>query len=47
VRDLYRILSLLGDVKAARRGPGAYGRRYIRKQANRHGNRWLRRLLKP
>lgn len=43
----YRWLSLLGDAKAARRGPGAYARRYVRKRANRSFNRALRQLLKP
>lgn len=46
-RDAYRVLSLLGDVKAARRGPGAYTLRRVRSHANRVFNRFLRRLVKP
>lgn len=47
MRALYRILSLLGDAKAAGRGPGALGRRILRKRAHRSFGRALRRLLKP
>lgn len=46
-RKGYRVLSLWGDVKAARRSPGSYARRQVRKRANRVFNRWLRRVLKP
>jgi len=47
LRAFYRALSLAGSVKAARRGPGALGRRYVRMQANRVGNKALRRIVKP
>jgi hypothetical protein len=47
VRTLYRLLSAWGDLRAARRGPGANVRRYGRKRANRTFNRALRRWLRP
>lgn len=47
MRALYRILSLLGTLKAARRGPGALVRRKVRQRANRSFNRALRRVVKP
>lgn len=47
MRALYRLLSALGDVKSASRGPAPYARRVARKQANKQFNRLLRRLLKP
>jgi hypothetical protein len=47
VRSLYRLLSLLGSVKAASRGPGPLARRVARQHANRHFNRALRRVLRP
>jgi len=47
MRWLYRLLSFGGDIKAARRGPGAFSRRVIRKRANRGFNRWLRKRVKP
>jgi len=47
VRWLYKALSLLGDLKAARRGPGALLRRQGRKEAHRRFGRVLRRILKP
>jgi hypothetical protein len=48
VRRLYRWLSALGDVKAASRGPGAYGRRWFRRKAHKglaktlRQSRWTR-----
>ena len=47
MRWLYKALSLLGDLKAARRGPGALLRRQSRKEAHRRFGRVLRRILKP
>lgn len=47
MRTFYRLLSILGDLKAASRGPDAYLRRLLRKQANRHFNRTLRKVLRP
>jgi hypothetical protein len=44
---LYKILSLLGDVKSASRSPEALARRQVRKQANKTFNRLLRKALKP
>jgi len=44
--DLYRTARVMGDVQAAMRGPGAYGRRRVRKVAYRSTNRGLYRLLK-
>ena len=43
MRTVYKLLSIWGDLRAARRGPGPYARRQGRKRANRIGNRWLRR----
>jgi len=47
MRSGYKLLSLLGDVKAATRGPGALLRRWARKRANRTTGRLSRRILKP
>lgn len=47
MRVFYKVLSLLGDVKAASRGPAPLARRVARKEANRVFNRWLRKTLKP
>lgn len=47
LRSLYRVLSLAGDVKAASRGPGAFGRRYVRRAAHRTLARVLRKVVKP
>lgn len=47
MRAIYRVLSILGDAKAATRGPAPLARRLARKEANRLFNRWLRRTLKP
>jgi hypothetical protein len=47
MRYLYRLLSIAGTFKAARRGPGSLGRRQGRRVANRHFNRLLRKVLKP
>jgi hypothetical protein len=46
-RSVYRVLSILGDVKAARRGPDALGRRMVRRQAHKTLASWLRKVLKP
>ncbi len=35
MRELYRLLSFLGNVKAASRGPGAYARRRVRQAGHR------------
>lgn len=47
MRELYRLLSVLGSIKAASRGPAPLARRVVRQQANRHGNRILRKIFKP
>lgn len=47
MRSLYRLLSIAGDVKAASRGPGAFGRRYARRVAHRSLARALRKVLAP
>ncbi len=44
-RGLYRMGSLLGDLRAASRGPLALGRRLLRKSAYRSTGRLLRKLL--
>jgi hypothetical protein len=44
---LYKLLSVLGTLKAASRGPGALGRRVARQQANKQFNRALRKVVKP
>ncbi len=44
-RGLYRMGSLLGDLRAAGRGPLALGRRLVRKSAYRSTGRLLRKLL--
>jgi hypothetical protein len=46
-RRAYRVLSILGDIKASRRGPDALGRRIVRRHAHRGLARVLRRVLKP
>jgi hypothetical protein len=43
----YKLLSLWGDIKAARRGPVALARRQARKEAHRGLARVLRRFLRP
>lgn len=47
MRAAYRLLSLLGTAKTARRGPGALLRRELRRRANRAFNRELRRVVRP
>jgi hypothetical protein len=42
IRALFRLLRILGDAKAASRGPGAYGRRVTRRQAHRALARGMR-----
>jgi len=46
-RSAYRLLSVLGDLKAARRGPDAIGRRMVRRHAHKTLASWLRKMLKP
>jgi hypothetical protein len=43
----YKLLSILGNLRAARRGPGALVRRQARKEARRGLARILRRILRP
>jgi hypothetical protein len=43
LRTLFRILRLVGDAKAAARGPGALGRRVVRRRAHRTLARVMRR----
>ncbi len=45
--NLYRLLSLWGTAKTARRGPGPLARRIVRQQANKRFNRALRKVVKP
>ncbi len=47
MRGFYRLLSRLGDVKAALRGPGPLARRHIRKAAHRETGRVLRKVVRP
>lgn len=47
MRLLYKALSVLGDLRAARRGPGALLRRQARKEAHKRFGRVLRRILRP
>ena len=47
VRQLYRLLSAWGDLRAARRGPGALARRHARRAAHRGLSRALRKVLRP
>lgn len=47
MRSIYRFLSILGDVKAASRGPGSLARRKVRSRATRSFSRGLRGVLKP
>lgn len=48
MKALYRLLSLLGDVRAASRGPGSYVRRKVRSKAHKtlakatRRNRWTK-----
>lgn len=44
MRVLYRLLRAWGDLRAARRGPDAYGKRMVRRSAHRTLARMLRRL---
>lgn len=44
--QLYRAARDLGDIEAASRGPGALGRRVVRRRVYRTTNRWTRRLLR-
>jgi hypothetical protein len=47
MRSLYRILSILGDVKTASRGPGPFVRRKVRSRATREFSRGLRKVIRP
>ena len=47
MRRGYRLLSILGDLRAARRGPGALVRRQARKEAHKRFSVVLRRVLRP
>ena len=42
MKPLYRLLAVVGDVRAASRGPAALGRRYLRKRSHRSLARLLR-----
>ena len=44
--QLYRLARDLGNVQAARRGPGAYSKRVVRRAAYRTVNRQLGRSLR-
>jgi len=41
MRSLFKLLSLMADVRAIRKGPGAVGRRVVRKRAHKAVNRYL------
>jgi hypothetical protein len=43
---LYRSARALGDLSAASKGPGAYGKRLIRKRAYRRSNALLAQILR-
>jgi hypothetical protein len=43
----YKILSILGDIRAARRGPGALVRRQVRKEGHKRFGRLLRKIFRP
>jgi hypothetical protein len=43
----YKLLSILGDIKAARRSPAALARRQVRKEGHKRFGRLLRKVLKP
>jgi hypothetical protein len=45
-RRAYKLLSIPGDLRAARRGPGALARRQGRKMAHKRLARLLRRVLR-
>lgn len=47
MRTVYRLLSILGDLKALSRGPAPYGRRLVRKAGHRHLGRVLRSVVRP
>lgn len=42
MRFAYRILRFLGDLAALNRGPAAFGKRLLRRQAHRELARWMR-----
>lgn len=44
--QLYRAARDLGNLEAAEKGPGAYGRRVVRRGVYRTTNRWTRRFLR-
>jgi hypothetical protein len=41
LRLLFRVLSIVGLIRAVRKGPGAVGRRQVRRQAHRYVRRVL------
>jgi hypothetical protein len=43
---LYRAARDLGNVQAAEKGPGAYGKRVVRRAAYRKGNSGIRKVLR-
>lgn len=45
-KPIYRALSVYNDVRAASKGPGAYGRRIVRRSAHKSLARLLRTLLR-
>lgn len=47
MRSMYRLLSILGDVKAASRGPCSLVRRKVRSSATRGFSRGLRKVIRP
>lgn len=47
MRWAYKILSVLGDVKAASRGPAPFVRRQARKQTHKYTAKVVRKVFKP
>jgi hypothetical protein len=46
-RKTYRVLSIVGTFKAARRGPGPLVRRMVRARSIGSFSRFMRKMLKP
>lgn len=44
--QLYRAARDLGDLESAEKGPGALGKRMVRKRVYKTTNRWTRRFLR-
>lgn len=44
IKAIYQFLSILGDAKAASKGPGAYGKRFIKKKAHKSLARSMRKM---